>query len=272
MSNLRGLPPLVIAILLVASIGAVGQMMGSASDYAAYAAQTSKYIIYSTDVTKDSTTNIAKKHLIADLNNYAGQGYWQTIDDDFGTEVYSAAPDNKRMMFASSLQWMKDAVPVAKDHHVSMLTYNAESWEYTPLWEQNNPVQAFSNAAYTAHSNGFKFAYNPTLKIFKGPNVNYLKQDWTKCDMVLIPYAGLLLFPTNFKIQVQNVVSHIKSENPNIEIIIGVSLRYANPDQIITAINSVRPYIDGTAITHHPDERCTYCTEANLDKLMAGLS
>lgn len=268
----KGLPTVVVTILLVGSIGAVGQMMGSASNHAAYAVQTSKYIIYSTEVTKDSTTNIAKKHLIADLNNYAGQSYWQTIDDDFGTEVYSAAPSNKRMMFAASLQWMKDAVPVARDHDVSILTYDAEIWEYTPTWEQNNPVQAFNNAAYTAHSNGFEFGYNPTLKLFKGPNINYLKQDWTKCDMVMIPYAGLLLYPDNFKTQVQNVAGHIKSKNPNIEIIIGVSLRYATPDQIINAINSVRPYIDGTSISHHPDAKCTYCTEANLDKLMAGVS
>jgi hypothetical protein len=257
---------------MIASIGIAGQLLGSVNNNIAYAAQTSLYFIYSTEVTKDTTTNIAKKYLTTDLNNYAGQSYWQTIDRNFGAEVYSAAPNNKKIMFAASLQWMKEAVPVAKKHGVSILAYDAEIWKFTPSWEQNNPVEAFNKAAYTAHSNGFKFAYNPTMKIFKGPDVNYLKQDWKKCDMLIIPYAGLLVYPDNFKTQVQKVVNHVKSENPNIEIIIGISLRYASPNQIITAIDSVRSYIDGTSISYHPDAKCTYCSEANLDKVLAGVS
>lgn len=267
--RLGGLIRITLSVLILAGVGVTGQMM--AGNNAAYALQTSLYIVYSTDVTKDSTTAIAKKHLTADLKNYAGQSYWQTIDPNFRKEVYSAAPNNKKIMFAASLPTMKEAVPVAKNHGVSILAYDAEIWEFTPTWEQNNPVQAFNNAAYIAHSNGLKFAYNPTMKLFKGPEINYLKQDWTKCDMVLIPYAGQFSYP-GFKQMVQDAVNHIKSENPNIEIIMGVSLRYASPYQIITAIDSVRPYIDGTSISYHPDSGCTYCSEANLDKLMAGVS
>jgi hypothetical protein len=99
----------------------------------------------------------------------------------------------------------------------------------------------------------------------------YLKQNWAKADILIIPYGGLVKFP-GFKQQVTDVVNHVKSKNPDIEIYIFVSLRYAKPTQIISAMDSVKTIVDGAAISYHSENGCTYCSDANLDNLLAGIT
>jgi hypothetical protein len=266
----KKLASLSMIALLLAAIGTVGQMSGT--NPVAEAATGKQRIMYSTDSDAPSSSlNIAKKYLAADSASITGQSYWQNQESDFGMSVYNLAPDNDRIMFSSSLQWMKDGVSIGKAKGVDILAYDAELWDFTPSWEQTNPIASFNQAADTAHNNGFKFAYHPTMKIFKGPSVNYLKQDWTKADVVVIPYGGLVVYP-GFKSEVQKAVDHIKSKNPNIEFYIFVSLRYASPSVIIAAMDSVKGMVHGAAVSYHPEAGCTYCSDANLDNLLAGIT
>jgi hypothetical protein len=230
-------------------------------------------LLYSSGSTEDTTTNIAKTYLTADSQNYAAQGYWQTIDTSYNNEVYSAAPNNNKVMFAASLEALQESIPTAKAHGVDVLAYNARIWKYATSVEQNDPVTAFNQASQTAHSNGFKFAYAPSLRLFAGPDTNYLKQDWTKADMLILPYAHLVTDPTEFKANIEQAVSHIKAENPNIQILVNISLKYGSPQTIVDSVNLVRPVVDGTALTHNPQESgCTYCSNANLDALLQGVA
>jgi hypothetical protein len=211
----KKLASLFMIALLLGAIGATGFMLNSNNQAEALSGK--QRIIYSADSrATTSSLNIAKKYFEADTVHIMGQGYWQNLEGAFDNAVYNLAPNNEKMMFAASLQWMQDGIPIAKQLGVESIAYNAETWHFTPEEEQRNPIESFNQAAAIAHNNGFKFAYNPTMSIFKGPDVNYLKQDWTKADILIIPFGGMVLFPPNFKLQVQNIVNHVKSVNPNI--------------------------------------------------------
>ena len=267
----KKLASLSMIALLLASIGTVGQMFASNNQAEASSFVKQRIIFSAGSDTASSSLNIAKKYLSADPGHIPGQGYWQNLERDFDNAVYNLAPNNERIMFAASLQSMKDGVSIGKQLGVRAIAYDAEKWQYTPVSEQNSPIESFNQAADIAHNNGFKFAYNPTMSIFKGPDVNYLKQDWTKADILIVPYGGLVVYP-GFKQQVQNVVDHVKSVNPDIEIYIFVSLRYATPAQIIAAMDSVKAIVDGAAISHHADNGCAHCTDANLDEMLGGIA
>jgi hypothetical protein len=216
--------------------------------------------VYSLTADDPSVTPILKKYYTATNDALFPDFNLQTFE-------FTTFPNQERTIMSDSLPKIASFIPFAQQNNVKYITYDFESWDFTPLSEQNDPVGAFNNASKIIHAAGLKFAYNPTMSYFK---TYYQQLDWTKCDMLNLPFDGLVQWPSKYASLTINVVNYIKSKNPNIVIYDSVNPKFATPDQMTFAAQSVRNYINGTLVRYVP--ACTYCTPTNLDQVLQSLT
>ena len=180
---------------------------------------------------------------------------------------FTTFPNQQRSIAGDSLPQLVWLISEAQQYHVNYMTYDFETWSFTPMSEQNNPVGAFNNASKIIHGAGFKFAYNPTMSYFMD---FYTKLDWTKCDMLHMPFGGFVKSPSKYASETASMVTYIKSKNPRILIFDGVNLDSATPQQITTAVQGVKGIADGILV--RATFPCTYCSVANLNQTLAGIT
>ena len=206
---------------------------------------------------------------------------------DTDATIASATSRNNTFVMRTSLADLR-AMSTGNNGNPGMLLYDLEHWALTPLWEQNNPVQAIAQAAAIAHGAGLRFGVTPDMK-FTGwsylgakhgcaftlsngvvPGVN-----WAQVDALTLELqrpANFACSPNGNFSQMVSVVTQVanivRQQNPNIYINAEFSLGEEPPSTIIAAANSIKSIVNGIYVAY---TYTGYSTPANVSATLAGL-
>jgi hypothetical protein len=162
---------------------------------------------------------------------------------------------------------------------INTITYDPEHWDLTPPEEQANVTAATINASKMVHAAGFKFGW-------VGDGIfliaNYKKINWKDVDMVQMqgPYSERL---SSFQSNLPPLLYKIRSDNPNIIIIMQLSLKWVKDstlfpdpvDQFNAEVDTaLADGVDGIGVTYLDPTVANYpgFTLPNLQRVISHLS
>jgi hypothetical protein len=189
---------------------------------------------------------------------------------------------------ASSLAALKSAGSASPQP--AILDYDIEHWSSTPSAEQSNPVGSIASAASIAHSAGLRFETTPDMN-FMG--FRYLgaahgcsfsmsagivpSVAWANVDMLNLQIerpANSACSPNgNYQALqgwVSQIVTYVRSKNPNIYITAQFSMDEEDAAQAIAAIAAIKSQVDGIYVAY-PNDTCANCSESALLSILQSL-
>jgi len=229
-----------------------------------------------------SVTNVLQKHLSAEntTRNVAsekdktkGNYIIQSIrvldkesrnpDVNATKSLFERLESERKMITVQSLDNLTKAFSFGRTYaNVTHILYDIEHWEQTPQEEKNAPVDSISIGSHRVHSEGFKYGITPDAVMLLE---NYKEIDWTEIDLVGMQLQRFSQNITLFSQHTKTVSDHVRAINPSIEIYVQLSFRFTAAEDMISAINSVRPYVDGYVVSYLP--RGQNCPNCNIDAL-----
>lgn len=198
-----------------------------------------------------------------------GRYYNDPKDYVLNPNYYESFPQQRKVIGGESLSELRDVIDKAGrlSYTIDSVAYDIEHWNFTPATEQNNVPLAVHNASVIAHSAGYRFIVTPDMTYLLE---NYEEINWMEVDVLVIQGQNVASDTNMFSEMAWNVSSYVRPINPEIEIFAEVSLSRTDANQTISAIGSVKSFIDGIVVVYRQngDGTCQYCTENNLDKVL----
>ena len=172
----------------------------------------------------------------------------------------------------------------------AILEYDIEHWSSTPTSEQQNPVGSIATAASIAHKAGFKFAVAPDMNFmgFRYLGANYgcsfnmssgivPSVAWANVDVLNLQIqrpANSACSPNGNYQQLQTwvnqIVTYVRHENPNIFIQAQFSTLEETASQTISATDAIKNLINGIYVAY-PNDTCANCSESALLSILQSL-
>ena len=232
-------------------------------------------------VVSDSTLRPALDQNVSALTHVAVDIY------DTDATIASATSRNNTFVMRTSLADLR-TMSTGNNGNPAMLLYDLEHWTLTPLWEQQNPVQAIADGAAIAHNAGLLFGVTPDMKFtgwsylgakhgcaFSMSNGIVPGVKWSQVDMLTLE----LQRPANFACSpngnfsqmvsvVTQIVNIVRQENPNIYINAEFSLGEEPPSTIIAAANSIKSLVNSIYVAY---TFTGYSTPANVAATLQSL-
>ena len=170
------------------------------------------------------------------------------------------------------------------------LEYDIEHWSSTPLPEQNNPASSIATAAAIAHNSGFKFAVAPDMNFmgFRYLGAKYgcsfnmssgivPSVAWAHVDILNLQIqrpANSACSPNGnyqqLRTWVNQIVSYVRHQNPNIFIQAQFSTLEETASQTIGATDAIKDLINGVYVAY-PDATCSNCSDSALLSILRSL-
>lgn len=157
------------------------------------------------------------------------------------------------------------------------ILYDCEDWSFTPTAEQQNPVQAATEAASLAHSHGLQLIVAPALDLMKVLAPGTPGQLWQRyvrmglagsmariANVVELQAQSLERDPGTYATFVRQASAQAKAANPNVGMLAGISTNppgaVATTSQITAAITSSQSAVEGYWLNiPGPGPRCPNC-------------
>jgi len=201
----------------------------------------------------------------------------QTEADDIvigsETKYFKHFEGNRKVMGGPSLHHLQKAIELADSspYKISIIAYDIEHWELTPIDEQNNPVGSISKGASIVHSAGYKFGIAPDLRYLLD---NYQKINWKEVDFLVMQMQRKAADTQYLASTVESVTKVVRSMNPETEIFVQVALRFTDVEQTMAAIERARYFADGIIIVYIPSGfvPCPNCTLENLETVLVSIN
>jgi hypothetical protein len=161
--------------------------------------------------------------------------------------------------------------------------YDPEAWAFTPVAEQQNPVQAATAAAAVAHAHGIRLIVAPALDLTTVLTQGGQGPDWRQfldldlvgrlakvADVVELQAQSLEQDTSVYTAFVQAAAAQASAARPGIDLLAGLS---TNPPgvpvearQLTSAIQATRSLVDGYWLNvPAPGARCPACNAPRLD-------
>ncbi len=161
--------------------------------------------------------------------------------------------------------------------------YDPEAWAFTPVAEQQNPVQAATAAAAVAHAHGIRLIVAPALDLTTVLAKGGTGPDWRQfldldlvgrlakvADVVELQAQSLEQDTSVYTAFVQAAAAQASAARPGIDLLAGLS---TNPPgvpiearQLTSAIQATRSLVDGYWLNvPAPGARCPACNAPRLD-------
>jgi hypothetical protein len=157
----------------------------------------------------------------------------------------------RKMLIGPSLDSLRKAVAVEKDHLVDVVAYDIEHWPRTPPEEKNDPVASIREGASIVHGYGYRYGITPDARYLLE---NYKTIEWKEIDFVALQFQRFSNNKEQFINYTRDVSSYIKSINPATEIFVQVSFRYTDANQMIQIIEDTpNRWVDGILIVYLPN-------------------
>jgi hypothetical protein len=158
--------------------------------------------------------------------------------------------------------------------------YDPESWVFTPVAEQENPVQAVTAAAAVAHAHGLRLIVSPAIDLVTALDPNGTGPEWRQfldldlvgrvakvADVVEIQAQSLEQNTSVYTAFVQAAAAQASAARPGIDLLGGLS---TNPPgvaidlaELLADVRATRPMVDGYWLNvPSPGVQCPTCHAA----------
>jgi hypothetical protein len=151
---------------------------------------------------------------------------------------------------------------------------------FSPQAETADPVAAMAEASRIIRAENLKFMFNPggSLLWDRFGTIKrewYKEYDWSKADMVLMQFQGLIYGGTDvqaFYNTMKTVTDFIRARNPSVKIFEQLSLRFDLPDLIIKKTHAIKHLVDGVTYFFQTDTaKCPNCSIQNFATILSAL-
>jgi len=158
--------------------------------------------------------------------------------------------------------------------------YDPEAWAFTPVAEQQNPVQAATAAAAVAHAHGLQFLVTPAIDLATVLDPNGTGPEWRQfldldlvgrlakvADVIELQAQSLEQDTRVYTAFVQAAAAQASAARPGIDLLAGLS---TNPpglpieaNQLTAAVQATRSVVDGYWLNVPvPGAQCPACNAA----------
>lgn len=160
-------------------------------------------------------------------------------------------PSEKKMILVQSLDNITLAIQLARQHnYTDLIVYDIEHWSQTPSEEKERPVFSMMQPADMIHEEGLKYGLAPDADYLHS---HYKSITWSKIDFVDMQLQRYSDDPERFANYTKIIGSFIKSQNPEIELFVQISLGRSDSDEASRLISSVGDMVDGIFIAYIPE-------------------
>ena len=147
-------------------------------------------------------------------------GDW--IQDELQFSLFSGVI---RSVLEPSIPQIQNATVVyANGPGINAITYDPEKWSLTPDSEKANLTTATIKASNIVHAAGYKFGWAGQAIYLR---THYKAINWKNVDVLIMQDPGSLRLAT-FKTVISPIIQKVRSDNPNIIILMQLSLRWMN--------------------------------------------
>jgi hypothetical protein len=223
-------------------------------------------------------TRSALAQLVADSDvkdKLSGKQVYEILQP--GQRSLGAIPVSPVVVFPSVAELQAASTAGRLRQGTSAVLYDPEAWPFTPLSEQQDPVQAATQAATIAHSHGLRLIVAPGLDLIKildnggsGPrwrrfiDLNLAGRFARIADLVVLQSQSLERSTSTYARFVQAAAAQIGAARPGTRVVAGLS---TNPSgapvdagQLTSAIAAVQSTVDGFWLNiPRPGKRCPAC-------------
>lgn len=156
--------------------------------------------------------------------------------------LYDAFPTHRKMIIVQSLDNITDAINLERHHDLNMIIYDIEQWERTPELKHTDPSLLITVGADAVHQAGIRYGITPDALTLID---NYKKINWSKTDFLGMQLQRFSQDVSEYSRLAEEIATFARSKNPNIEIFTQLSFRFADADDMIEVIESVKDNVDG---------------------------
>jgi hypothetical protein len=207
-----------------------------------------------------STTSLVSYDMAGDLWGVMYHGDLSRVEN-----LLSTVPVHTRMIMTPTLDGIDEALSQLSIE-VAYLGYDIERWDQTPVWEQENPVEAVKQMRAIADAHGLQLVLGPSIYF----NTNFAAE-MAPYVHVYIPQAksyqanmGL----TEYRETVRGLLTTIKQANPNARVYLDLSPSpkgvTKTAQEMLECVDSVRDLIDGVWVTQTAEDAATLAEFVSL--------
>jgi hypothetical protein len=179
--------------------------------------------------------------------------------------LYDAFPTHRKMIIVQSLDNITNAINLERYHNLSMIIYDIEQWERTPELKHTDPSLLISKGADAVHQAGIRYGITPDALTLID---NYKKINWSKTDFLGMQLQRFSQDVSEYSRLAEEIATFARSKNPTIEIFTQLSFRFADADDMIEVIESVKDNVDGFIVSYLPGKASDSCvSECSPDEL-----
>ena len=170
--------------------------------------------------------------------------------------LYDAFPTHRKMIIVQSLDNITNAIDIGRYYNLTMIIYDIEQWEKTPELNHTDPSLLISKGADIVHQAGYKYGITPDADTLIE---NYKKINWNKTDFLGMQLQKYSQDTTEYSRLAEEITTFARSKNPNIEIFTQLSFRFADTNEMIEVIESVKDIVDGFIVSYLPGTTSDSC-------------
>lgn len=217
----------------------------------------------------NESMSVLKKYYVGD-KNYVIEPVGTLHNSAWLFDTFS---HERKIIIASSLNNLTDAIRLGKRYSADIIAYDIEHWDKTPESEKHDPTLSIQKGADIVHAAGFRYGITPDAQYLLE---NYKAIDWTKVDFLGMQLQKFSGETAQFATYTKQISDFVRTANPQTEVFVQLSFRFADANRIVEAIGSVERSVDGFIIAYLPSSDTNSCvprcTPEALDKVLARVS
>ncbi|NPV10131.1 MAG: hypothetical protein HPY83_19490 [Anaerolineae bacterium] len=200
-----------------------------------------------------TTTSLVSYDVVGDLWGVMYLGDLSRVEAQL-----SSVPAHTRMMMTPTLDGVEEALS-RLSIEIAYLGYDLERWDQTPIWEQENPVEAVKLMRQIADAHGLKLVIGPSRYF----NENFAAQ-MAPYVHAYIPQAKAYqanLSLDDYRDKVRGIMTQIKQANPAARVYLDLSPSPKGvpktAEEMMACVDAVRDLIDGVWVTQTAEDAAT---------------
>jgi hypothetical protein len=189
-----------------------------------------------------------------------------------GQHLFDILVDSNKIITVQSLDNVTKALEYSDRYKgVTHILYDIEHWSRTPLEEQANPVASIGEASRKVHAGSLKYGITPDAPFLIE---NYEHIQWTEVDFLVMQLQRYSQNRSEFSGYAKEIGTYAKAANPSIQVFVQLSFRFTDSEEMISAIDVTRPWVDGYVVAYLPSSSTCLpdCNPQALAKVLEHIS